>query len=81
MERKLGVRHPYVVLLQQTVNTPGTEVAPRSYVVGEHFQHHHVPPTTIDHPIGLSGLSMGARKCQISRRELRANLVSSRLNP
>ena len=48
MERKEDPLHIDVKLLSETVNTPGTEIAPRSDVVGEDFQGewcgHELPP-------------------------------------
>ena len=39
MEGKLGELHFDVEGLPDPFNTHGTEIAPRSYVVGEHLEH------------------------------------------
>jgi hypothetical protein len=37
VQRKMGPDNVDIVLLFQSLNTPGTEIAPGSHVVGEYF--------------------------------------------
>lgn len=51
--------HPDIELLCESVNTPGTEVAPGSHVVREHLKEngfrHHVVSICLVEPLILSG--------------------------
>ena len=77
MQREEHPLHRDVELLFESVNTPGTEVAPRSDVIREHFQddgisHYHVSfnirTRTVGGREGMSYGSVGTRRVSSSNQ-------------